>query len=344
LLEKWRADTEVDAFLIPVDPSFPRGLQWAGRIPFLRTLIRQPFYLRDLWKGLDHADIAHIFSASYSSFLIAPLPAMCVAKLKGKKTLVHYHSGEAPDHLRRSWVARLTLAKADRLLVPSAYLVEVFRRFELSAHAIPNVVDLHTFSFRRRKFLRPHLLCTRGFHPYYCADIVVHAFAEVQRHFPEATLTLVGEGSEEASIRRLVRELDLQSVTFAGVASRKEIAKFYADADIFINASSVDNMPVSILEAFASGTPVVTTAPDCMRSLIEHERTGMLSATGDFVALAQNVVRLVRDPDLAANIAANAHAEVARFGWPEVRGQWLATYRSLAGLDSASEQDMVRVA
>jgi len=56
---------------------------------------------------------------------------------------------------------------------------------------------------------------------------------------------------------------------------RDEIGKYYDRADIFINASRLDNMPVSILEAFASGTPVVSTAPEGMRYLVEHGRTGL---------------------------------------------------------------------
>ena len=136
------------------------------------------------------------------------------------------------------------------------------------------------FSFRRRDPLRPHLVCTRGFHPYYCVDDVVRAFAEVQLVYPGAHLDLVGDGPCETQIRDLVRELKLDGVTFTGVASRKQIGQFYDQADIFINASRLDNMPVSVLEAFASGMPVVSTAPEGMDFLVEHERTGLLSKPG----------------------------------------------------------------
>jgi glycosyltransferase involved in cell wall biosynthesis len=217
----------------------------------------------------------------------------------------------------------------DRLVVPSEYLVRVFQEFGLAAHAIPNLVDVSQFTFRERRPLRPHLICTRGFHPYYGVDVVVRAFAEVQKQFPEARLDLVGKGPSEGEVRALVRDLNLASVNFTGVASREEIGRFYDQADIFLNASWLDNMPVSIQEAFACGMPVVSTAAESIPYFVEHERTGLLSEVGDAQALAGNVMRLLRDPDLAARLASNAHRESQAYHWPKIRERWLDAYRSL---------------
>jgi len=123
--------------------------------------------------------------------------------------------------------------------------------------------------------------------------------------------------------------MNLSGIHFTGVASREEIGRFYDQADIFINASRLDNMPVSILEAFACGTPVVSTAAESIPYLVEHERTGLLSDVGDAPALAQNVIRLLRDPDLAARLASNAYSQSQAYRWPNVRKQWLDTYTSL---------------
>jgi hypothetical protein len=148
LLRHWKNDPEIDATLIPIDPPLPRAVAWVERIPVLRTLVRQPFYLWELWKGLKNAKIAHIFSASYWSFVIASLPAFCIARLRGKRAIIHYHSGEARDHLRCSSAARMILRRVDRLVVPSAYLVDVFEEFGLKAQDVPNLVDISQFSFR----------------------------------------------------------------------------------------------------------------------------------------------------------------------------------------------------
>ncbi len=329
LVRNWRDDPGVEASLVPIDPPFPRGLKWIDRIPLLRTIAREPLYLLALWRGLKRADVAHIFSASYWSFLIAPVPAWLLARLLRKKVILHYHSGEARDHLRRFRTAVPVLRRVDALVVPSGYLSDVFREFGLAAKVVPNVVDIAQFSFRLRKPLRPRLVCTRGFHPYYQIDVVVRAFAEVQRVFPDARLELVGGGPSEGKIRDIVKQLGLPGVTFGGVASYDQMAEYYDRADIFINASRLDNMPVSILEAYAAGTPVITTAPEGIRYLVDHERTGLLSEPGDPAALAKNAIRVLQDSELASRLAANAKQELQRYSWEVVRKQWLDLYASL---------------
>jgi glycosyltransferase involved in cell wall biosynthesis len=329
LLRNWCGNSDVDASFIPVDPEFPRGLRWVSRIPGLRTVVRTPFYLAGLWRGLRDADVAHIFSASYSSFLVAPTPAWLVAKLRGKKTLIHYHSGEARDHLSSSPIARYILRRVDKIVTPSAYLVDVFQEFGLKAEPIPNVVDFSQFHYRERKPLRPRLVCTRGFHPYYCVDVVVKAFAAVRTEFPEATLALVGGGPLEAEIRKLVARLSLQGVNFCGVASRGEIGKYYDRADVFINASRLDNMPVSVLEAYASGIPVITTSPEGMNYLVKDAETGLLSSVGDANALAASVIRVLRDQQLALRLIAGGLQKMEQFRWDVVQQQWLNTYGAL---------------
>jgi glycosyltransferase involved in cell wall biosynthesis len=330
LMRNWNNDPDVEVSFVPVDPSFPYGLRWTDRVRFLRTIVREPLYALSLWKKLKGVDVVHIFSASYSSFLLAPLPAWLITRRQGKRTLINYHSGECRDHLERSSTARSVLKKTDQLVVPSGYLVDVLGEFGLSAQAIPNIVDLTQFSFRQRRPLGPHLVCTRGFHPYYCVDVVVRAFAEVQCTFPDAQLDLVGGGPLEAEIRNLVSDMKLAGVNFKGVVAHHEIGNFYDQADIFINASRVDNMPISVLEAFAAGTPVVSTEPEAMHYVVEHGRTGLLSPMGDASALARNVIRILQDSDLAEQLVTNARQELQRYCWPVAREQWLKVYRDLA--------------
>src|ERR1700675_679912 len=329
LLRLWQHDPDIDITFIAVDPPLPVPLAWAERIPGLRTLLREPIYFWHLCRGLKNVDVAHIFAASYWSFLLAPAPAWFFAKLRGKKTIINYRSGEARYHLQRFRSGKFVLSRADVIVTPSAYLVDVFREFGLHAVIVPNLIDLAQFRYRERTPLRPHLVSTRGFSTYYSVDVVVRAFAEVKKEYPEARLDLVGSGPLESDIRKLVAGLNLTGVNFTGIASRQEIGNYYDRADIFINASWLDNMPVSVIEAFASGTPVVTTAPESIPYLVQHESTGLLSAVGDEKALAANVLRLLREPALASLLAQNAHLESSNYTWQVVREQWLNTYREL---------------
>jgi glycosyltransferase involved in cell wall biosynthesis len=331
LLRLWQNDREIETKFIVVDPTLPSGFGWAENLRGIRTVVREPVYCWHLWHELEDVDIAHVFSASYWSFLLAPTPAWLVGKLRSKKVLIHYHSGEARSHLQRFRSGKFVLARADEIVVPSGYLVDVFREFGLRASPVPNLIDLSQFRYRERSPLRPHLVCTRGFSAYYSVDVVVKAFAEVQKEYANAVLDLVGNGPLENDVRKLVADLKLNNVNFTGVALRNEIGRYYDQADIFINASWLDNMPVSVIEAFGSGTPVVTTSPEAMPYLVEHGRTGLLSPVGDERALASNVIRLLREPTLAKTLARNAYEESGKYCWQAVREQWVKTYRGLAG-------------
>jgi L-malate glycosyltransferase len=330
LLAKWDGDEAVKTNFIAIDPELPRIFRWVERLPVLRTLIRFPFYLSKLWQGVASAEVVHIFSASYWSFLLAPLPAFLISRIRGKSTLLNYHSGEARDHLSRSRFAIHILQSTDLNVTPSAYLADVFKDFHVTAEVIPNIVDSKQFTFRLRRPVSPRFICTRGFHSYYSIDLVVRAFAEVQKQYPESKLVLLGKGSLENEIRNLVSTLKLRGVEFRGAVPHAKVPQAYTDADIFINASHLDNMPISILEAFASGTPVVSTAPEGIRYLVEHERTGLLCDPGDWRALASNCLRVLQDQELSERLSLSAQDELGRYEWPSVRSQWLNAYKSLA--------------
>jgi glycosyltransferase involved in cell wall biosynthesis len=331
LLRSWQDDPDVRASYVASNPELPR---WLQRARYLRTLARFPLYLASLASGLQKADVVHIFSTASSGFLISAVPAYCVARILGKKVIVNYRSGLARKHLTDSSFARRILGNADRVLVPSPYLLEVFGEFDIEAQAIPNLVDLNAFSFRSRNPLRPMLLCSRNFEPLYGIDIVVRAFAQIQKTFPEARLWLLGEGSQENAIRKLIADLRLSGVELPGRIPRENIGKFYDEADILINASRVDNMPVSILEAFASGLPVVTTNAGGIPYIVHHEQTGLLSDIDNPEQLAANVNRLVQDPALAHQLTENAYRQSATYHWSAIREQWLNAYFDLTRSNS----------
>jgi glycosyltransferase involved in cell wall biosynthesis len=103
-------------------------------------------------------------------------------------------------------------------------------------------------------------------------------------------------------------------------------------------------MPVSVLEAFASGTPVISTSPESMPYLVDHGRTGLLSPTGDFHALAQNVLHVLEDSELALKLVENGHEESKKFCWNVVRRQWLDIYSNLLSRTGESARELAPIA
>jgi len=329
LVRSWRDDPDIHAWLVPINPVPPGPFRWMVTVKYLRTVATQLVYWPLLFKELRKADLVHVFSASYSSFLLAPLPAVLVAKLLGKPVVMNYRSGEAPDHLKRSGIARTTLRHVDRNAVPSRFLHDVFATFGIRADIIPNIVDVERFRFRRRERLRPWILSTRNFETLYNLPCTLRAFRLVQDRFPDAQLTLVGAGSQDEALRRLTRELRLAHVTFAGRVPPDDIWRYYAEADLYLQTPNIDNMPASVLEAFASGCPVVATHAGGVPAILTNDLHGLLVPCDDHQAAADAMIRLLEDPALARRLADGALDTCARYQWSSVRAQWVALYRRL---------------
>jgi len=329
LLQMWRDDPDVDAWLVPHNPLPPLPLRWMTRIKYLRTLVTEATYLPLLLKELRRADVIHVFSASYSSFLLAPLPAVLIGRALRKPVVLNYHSGEAPDHLARSGVARRILRRVNRNAVPSAFLRDVFSRFGIEATVVPNLVALDGLCYRPRVPLQPRLLSTRNMEPLYNVACTLRAFQAVQAQCPEASLTLVGSGSELPRLKTLASSLGLRNVVFAGRVDPAAIAGYYADHDIYIQSPRIDNMPLSVLEAFASGLPVVSTDVGGIPAILTHREHGLLAPSDDAAMLAGHVLHLLADPDNARTMADQANRTLEAYTWPNVRRQWLAMYDSV---------------
>jgi glycosyltransferase involved in cell wall biosynthesis len=197
---------------------------------------------------------------------------------------------------------------------------------------IPNVVDLERFRFRERLASSgPRLLSTRNLEAHYGVDTTLKAFALLQARHPEASLTVAGSGSQAGALQRLARELGLQEVRFVGRVEPEAMPGLCDACDVFVNASVVDNQPVSILEAFAAGLPVATTPTGGIAEMVRHEETGLLVAPRDPVALAGAVARLLEQPARARDMARRARREVEAYSWPRVRKAWAETYDGGAG-------------
>ena len=322
---------------IPIDVRFPMGLRWVRRLPYARTLLNQILYIPSLFR-IAASDVVHVFSASYWSFLLGPAPAILFAKLLRKRVVLHYHSGEADDHLRR-WrtTVRPFLRLVDEIVVPSGYLQGVFESHGYRARVIPNLVDTSEFQFRRRSALRPRLLSVRNLENYYRVDNTIAAFEQLKKRFPDATLTVVGCGSQERRLRRLIDERRITAVEFLGPIDPAELPRVYDRADIFVNSSVVDNQPVSILEAFAAGLPVVSTPTGDIAAMLRGGEAGLLVGPEDPAAMAEAITRLLDQPDLAARIISRARQELDRYTWSRVGDQWQEVYATVANAGPAKE-------
>lgn len=331
LMRRLQNEPSLEVAFLPINPRLPGILRKLQSIKFVRTITTSILYILNLLREVRKYDVIHIFSASYLSFLIAPTPAILIGKLYGKKILLNYHSGEAEDHLERWRLSTRPLIKlVDKIVVPSDYLVRVFAKFGLEATAIYNIIDLDRFEFRERKPLRPVFLSNRLLEPTYGVDCLLRAFSFIQKEIPDAVLTVAGDGSRRSALEKLANELRLQNTTFIGRIEQEEINRQYSASDIYLNATTIDNQPLSLVEAFACGLPVVTTDAGGIPDIVTHEKTGFLVPVGDAEALARHALRILSDQDFSRSMIERARAECAKYTWAVVCPKWLDVYHSVA--------------
>ena len=330
LVARLRRDGDIDVDLLPINPRLPGPLGLLQRIKYVRTIVTSIAYVALLLRRLGRYDVVHIFSASYLSFLLAPTPAVIVGRLFGRRVVLNYHSGEAEDHLRRSGrTVALVLRMVDALVVPSRYLVDVFAHFGHRAVEVNNFVDVERYLVAPRTLKPPTFLSNRNLERHYGVDVVLRAFARIQTILPDARLVVAGQGRELEALRTLARELGVRHVEFRGRVAPEEMPALYAAADVFLNASLIDNMPLSLLEAAAARVPIVSSDAGGIPYMVAHEETALLVPRGDASALALAALRVVGDRALAARLVAGARRALeAEYIWPVVRARWIEVYGS----------------
>lgn len=327
LLARLQEEPSLAVALLPVNPRLRGRWRALQRVKYLRTLVTFPYYVASVIEAVRRYDVIHIFSASYLSFVLAPTPALLAARLWRKRSILNYRSGEAEDHFGR-WrrTAIPTVRLADAVVVPSGYLVAVFERFGVRALTIPNFVDLDVFFPRERGDPAPVFLSNRNLEPLYNVACIIDAFALIQAERPDARLVIAGDGSQRGALEERRRAKGLRNVSFVGKIRTEDMGSLYREADIYLNSPLIDNMPTSIIEAFACGLPVVTSDAGGIPYMVEHDRTALMFSKGDAEAMARQVMRLLATPDLARTLVANARAECERYRWSSVRQQWLDVY------------------
>jgi glycosyltransferase involved in cell wall biosynthesis/predicted metal-dependent phosphoesterase TrpH len=154
-------------------------------------------------------------------------------------------------------------------------------------------------------------------------DLLADAFLTARAEDPRLHLVLAGGGPEEEALRRRLGEHG----TFLGWLEGRDLAAVYAAADAFLFASRTDTFGQVILEAQASGLPVVAVDEGGPSTLITHGETGLLAAA-DAGALADALLTVVRTPLLAERVRKTALARAADRTWEASLGRLASGYRS----------------
>jgi glycosyltransferase involved in cell wall biosynthesis len=320
-------DAGVSVELVQTNAPYRPAL--IGRVRGLRAVWRLVPYVLKLWSAAGRSDLLHVMGNSGFAWYLFAAPALGVCAVRGTPVVLNYRGGNAEAFLAKhgGHVRRLVRRARAALIVPSRFLEQVFVRHGIPAQVVPNIVDARAFTPGARAPRGRHLIVTRNLEDIYDIPTALRAFARIRVRHPDARLTIAGSGPRRAALEALAHELRVQdAVRFSGRIDNEHIAELYRQADVLLNPATVDNTPVSLLEAMASGVPIVSTNVGGVPFLVADGRQALLVPARNPEAMAEAALLLLDDDSLADRLRREGIAHAATFAWERVQPRLLAVY------------------
>lgn len=249
-----------------------------------------------------------------------------LCRLLNLKYIPILHGGNLPDRLKRDpRYCRLIFANAYINVAPSNYFYTIFKNAGFdNTVTIPNIIETKNYEFTNRIVRKPRLLWVRSLAQIYNPAMAIHVLAELKKDFPNAVLSMVGPDKENLlpGLKAVAANLNVD-VEFTGRLSKPEWIAMSKQYDIFINTTTVDNTPVSVIEAMALGMPVISTNVAGIPYLVQDGYNALLVESGNVSQMVNAVKRLISEPGLTHQLTQNAHALVMTFDWEVVKRKWL---------------------
>ena len=279
-----------------------------------------------LSKGRKY-DVFHIHACSDRGFLPAIL-GINIGRLLKKRIVLTFHGGGAEGFFKRKQgLVKRYLSMTSANIVLSGFIGRVFDQYGIPYTVIPNILESDDSAFRARADIKPKFIGIRSFTETYNIKCTLKAFDAVLKKYPDASLTLLGDGPLRAELEQYVSDHHLQNVTFVGQVPNTEIYRYLNDADIMVSSSRFDNMPVSVLEGFKAGLLVISSNVGGVPYMIEDGKNGLLFDSDNDTQMAGKMIAAVEHPAASLRMIENARHCLDDYKWENCRGKLLALYK-----------------
>ena len=315
-----RESTEAERF-VPLGRSVPLPsggstarvcLSW-WLYPKVRDLLRRERY-----------DIVHLHEP------MAPILPLCVLEFSDSVNIGTFHASYNHQRLytftrpiTKRWHKRLH----GGIAVSPAACRYVNEAFPADYKIIPNGIDVDHFASHPKPFLqykdgKTNILFVGRLEKRKGLKYLLEAYSLLKWDLPNIRLIVVGPGTPDRDSYRILGARGLQDVEFVGKVSYDDLARYYATADIFCSpATGAESFGIVLVEAMASGKPVVASEIEGYKGILTHEEQGLLFPSKDSEALAQALARLIENPALAQQLGAKGRQTAEQYRWSVVASQ-----------------------
>jgi glycosyltransferase involved in cell wall biosynthesis len=300
--------------------SLREGGPWRDRVPrgvpvvpFPLTSLHKPASLQRLrefasWCRRERIAVVHTVDLPSNVF------GQCGAALAGVSVRIANRRDVNPGKTRLELAAqRLAYAGAHRIVAncrAAADRLRVERVPSAKISVIHNGIDVDRFLVRGPKPLLRRVITVANLRAEKGHDVLIDAAAQVLAQFPDARFEIVGGGPLHGQLTTRVNDRHLShAIAFPG--HQEDVAARLDGADLFVLPSRSEAFPNAVLEAMASGLPIVASAVGGVPELITHGRTGLLVPPADASALAQAICTLMADPASAGRMGAAAQRDAS---------------------------------
>lgn len=193
------------------------------------------------------------------------------------------------------------------ITVSSSLQSAIIKQFNINPihlKVIPNLIDTKKNFFKDKAIQKKNMICSVGnLVPRKRFDMVIKAFNQCLKNIPELELHIAGEGPEKHNLKALAKELGIEKkVFFLGFKTPKELNNLYNRSKLFVLASEIETFGIVLIEALATGTPVVSTDSGGVRDIILNEKNGYLIPQNNLSELTSKMLTILKeevtfDPD-----------------------------------------------
>jgi glycosyltransferase involved in cell wall biosynthesis len=199
---------------------------------------------------------------------------------------------------------------------------------------IPNGVNITMFSeCNQERFLDgdPAILYIGNLGRFKNPEIIIHAISRIGSELPKLRLHLVGPGEHSArDLKNIAKKKGVErQVVFHGSIPWENVPFYYKSSDLCVFPSKRDNGTITLLEAMASGAPIIASNRGGTPEIISHNKNGVLFDPDNPAELSNAILTMQKNPEFKKTITYNAMETVKKYSWENIAKRYLALYRSL---------------